>query len=128
MVGWHHQCSGHECEQALGDGEEQGNVACCSPWGLKESDTTTLLNKNSRKVIQSMETRVGGLSRKKGQATGAFLPMFPWVSGSGCTFWCWLSVGQACHGSHLSGLNRHLLFELGCSRVWVWVSGVWDTN
>ena len=84
-VGWHHQCNGHEFEQAPGDGEEQGNLACCSPWGLKESDTAKQLNKKSRKVIQSVGTRVGGLSRRKGQATGAFLPMFPWVSGSGCT-------------------------------------------
>ena len=37
-VGWHHQLSGHEFEQALGDGEGQGSPACCSPWGCKESD------------------------------------------------------------------------------------------
>ena len=41
MVGWHHR---HEFEQALGDGEEQGSLACCSPWGRKESDTTEQLN------------------------------------------------------------------------------------
>ena len=40
MVGWHHQLNGHEFEQALGDGEGQGNLVCCGPWGLKESDTT----------------------------------------------------------------------------------------
>jgi len=40
MVGWHHQLSGHEFEQALGDGEGQISLACCSPWGRKESDTT----------------------------------------------------------------------------------------
>ena len=39
MVGWHHQLSGHEFEQALGDGEGQGSLVCCSPWGHKESDT-----------------------------------------------------------------------------------------
>ena len=38
MVGWHHQLNGHEFEQALGDGEGQGGLAC--PWGRKESDTT----------------------------------------------------------------------------------------
>ena len=37
-VGWHHQLSGHEFEQALRDGEGQGSPACCSPWGCKESD------------------------------------------------------------------------------------------
>ena len=38
MVGWYHQINGHEFEQAPGDGEEQGGLACCSPWGQKESD------------------------------------------------------------------------------------------
>ena len=33
IVGWHHWLSGHEFEQALGDGERQGSLACCSPWG-----------------------------------------------------------------------------------------------
>ena len=33
MVGWHHQLNGHEFEQTLGDGEGQGSLACCSPWG-----------------------------------------------------------------------------------------------
>ena len=32
MVGWHHQVNAHEFEQALGDVEEKGNLACCSPW------------------------------------------------------------------------------------------------
>ena len=39
-VGWHHQLNGHEFEQALGVGDGQGSLACCSPWGRKESDTT----------------------------------------------------------------------------------------
>ena len=33
MVEWHHQLNGHESEQALGDSEGQGSLACCSPWG-----------------------------------------------------------------------------------------------
>ena len=44
MVGWHHQLNGHEFEQAPGDGDGQGNLACCSPWGHKESDMTEQLN------------------------------------------------------------------------------------
>ena len=44
MVGWHHQFNGHEFEEALGDGDGRGSLACCSPWGLKESDTTEQLN------------------------------------------------------------------------------------
>ena len=40
MVGWRHWLNGHESEQAPGDSEGQGNLACCSLWGHKESDTT----------------------------------------------------------------------------------------
>ena len=40
MVSWHHQLKGHEFEQALGDGEGQGSLECCSPWGRRESDMT----------------------------------------------------------------------------------------
>ena len=44
MVGWHHWLDGHEFEQALGVGDGQGSLACYSPWGHKESDTTEQLN------------------------------------------------------------------------------------
>ena len=40
MVGWYHQLDGCEFEQALGVGDGQGSLACCSPRGHKESDTT----------------------------------------------------------------------------------------
>ena len=45
MVGWHHRLNG-EFEQALGVGDGQGGLACCSPWGCKESDTAERLNNN----------------------------------------------------------------------------------
>ena len=48
MAGWHHWCNGHELGQTLGDGEEQGGLACCSPWGHKESDKTGRLNNSNR--------------------------------------------------------------------------------
>ena len=40
MVEWHHRLGGHEFEQAPGVGDRQGSLACCSPWGQKELDTT----------------------------------------------------------------------------------------
>ena len=43
-VGCHHRLYRHEFEQAPGVGGGQGGLACCSPWGCKESDTTELLN------------------------------------------------------------------------------------
>jgi len=44
MVGWRHWLNGHEFEQALGVGDGQGSLVCCSPWGRKESYTTEWLN------------------------------------------------------------------------------------
>ena len=40
VVGWHHRLNGHEFEQAPGDGEGQGSLACCCPRGCKEWDMT----------------------------------------------------------------------------------------
>jgi len=40
MVGWHHQLDGREFEEAPGVCDGQGSLACCSPWGHRESDTT----------------------------------------------------------------------------------------
>ena len=44
MVGWHHRLNGHDFEKTLGVGDGQGGLACCSPWGHKETDTTEQLN------------------------------------------------------------------------------------
>ena len=51
MVGWHHRLNGNEFEQTWGDGEGQGSLACCSPWGSKELDTTEWLNNNNIVLI-----------------------------------------------------------------------------
>ena len=45
-MSWHHQLNGHEFEQALGIGDGQGSLVCCSPWGDKESDMTEQLNRS----------------------------------------------------------------------------------
>ena len=47
-VGWHHVLNGHEFEQVVGDGEGQGSLACCSPWGHTELDMTERLNSNMK--------------------------------------------------------------------------------
>ena len=44
MAGWHHRLDGREFEQAPGIGDGQGSLACCSPWGCKQSDMTEQLN------------------------------------------------------------------------------------
>ena len=52
MVGWHHQLNEYEFEQTQGDGEGQRSLACCSPWGHKESDMTELLNDNNKGIYK----------------------------------------------------------------------------
>ena len=44
LVGWYHRLDGHEFEQAPGDGEGRGSLACCSLWGRRELDRTEQLN------------------------------------------------------------------------------------
>ena len=46
VVGWHHRLNAHEFEQALGVGDVQESLVCCSPWGCKEFDTTERLQLN----------------------------------------------------------------------------------
>ena len=57
MVGGHQQLNGHEFDQALGDGEGQGKLECCSPWGPKESDTAERLNNNRKTRAFQSNTR-----------------------------------------------------------------------
>ena len=45
MVGWYYRFNRHELGQSPGDGEGQGGLVCCSPWGSKESYMTVRLNK-----------------------------------------------------------------------------------
>ena len=44
MVGWYHRLEGREFEQALGVGDGQGSLVCCSSWGCKELDMTDRLS------------------------------------------------------------------------------------
>ena len=54
IVGWHQRRDRHEFKQTSGDGEGQGSMLCCSPWGCKELDTTEQLNNNkNNKVMKS---------------------------------------------------------------------------
>ena len=50
MVGWHHELNGHEFEQPPGD-DGQESLACYSPWGCEELDTTEQLNNNKVPLI-----------------------------------------------------------------------------
>ena len=54
MVGWHHRLNGNKFQQTLRGGEGQESLACCSPWGHKESDMTEQLN-NHKIIVQEEE-------------------------------------------------------------------------
>ena len=64
IVGWHHRLDGHEFEQALGVGEGQGCLVCCSPWGCKESYTTERLNWTELKKIINFTLRTQNIFRE----------------------------------------------------------------
>ena len=68
MVGWHHWLNGHEFGQALEDGEGQGSLACCSPWGCKELDRTWQLN--NRAACGGLQPWREDLSKKKKKPKG----------------------------------------------------------
>ena len=58
MVGWHHRLDGHEFEQALGDGDGQGSLPYCCPWGHKDLDMTEWLSNNSTSLkSRSLKTK-----------------------------------------------------------------------
>ena len=57
MVGWHNHLYGHEFEHAPGHSDGQGSLACCSPWGHKESDMIERLNNN---IIQYLVIKHNG--------------------------------------------------------------------
>ena len=58
MVGWHHQLYGLEFEQTPGDGEGQGSLAYCSPWGHKALDMTEQLKNNNKSNPASLSLKL----------------------------------------------------------------------
>ena len=63
MIGWNHLLNGHEFEEAPGDGEGQGSLACCSLWGCKESDMTEqLIKKKIYLVVLGLSCSMRDLS------------------------------------------------------------------
>ena len=54
IVGWHHPLDGHGFGWTLGVGDGQGGLACCSPWGRKESDMTEWMNWTELNSLNSL--------------------------------------------------------------------------
>ena len=71
MVGWHHELSRHEFEQAPGEGEGQGSLLCCSPRGRKESDM------NEQLKTTTTRQKWWGRGEEKDQGVGLLLALCP---------------------------------------------------
>ena len=69
VIGWYHQLNGHESEKTPGDGEGQGSLACCSPWGCKESDTTEQLHNIIQVDLFGFPCGSAGKKKKKKKST-----------------------------------------------------------
>ena len=109
MVGWHHRLNGHEFEQAPGFGDGQGSLVCCSPLGLKESNTTEWLTWICHEVLWS-GTRCPDLSFFECWVLSQLFhtPLSPSLRGSLVSLWL-LPLGW-CH--------LHTGFSRGRSGVW----------
>ena len=69
MVGWHHCLDGIEFEQALGVGEGQGSLMCCSRWDCKESDMTVWLNWTESNYINTQKLETVSFTRSPSLVT-----------------------------------------------------------
>ena len=75
MVGWHYQLNGHEFEKAPGVSDGQVSLACCGPWGHKQSDTTEQVNWNElnwtskQRVLQTSSRHITVASRVSSKGT-----------------------------------------------------------
>ena len=93
MVGWHHRFNGHEFQQTLGVGDGQGSLACCSPWGHNELDTTEQLNWLIIKPKQYFSTGGNFVTQTFGNAFQTFL-LVTTELGWGWGMCCWYLVGK----------------------------------
>ena len=89
MAGEHHRLNRHELEKTLGDGERQGNLVCCSPWGCKELDMTERLNYSNNALktwlslcldFSSSSSFLAPLSLHSCCGSHVFLSRGPWTN------------------------------------------------
>ena len=122
MVGWHHWFGGHEFEQALGVGDGQESLVCCSPWGRKESDMTERLNwtKLNSKVDEcysyfQLQSWFVGRKPSKRKLSLVFFWLFLALFVLWCLFILWIEFlvwEFYCHSS--------LFLSVSFKNLWCW--------
>ena len=114
MVVWHHQLTGHEFEQAPGDGEGQGSLACCSPWGRKESDTTERLNNNNN-ILKTGKGSTPVITIKTSKTTFKKYYELPFATllGVANRLWMQLLCSHCAYGLMVETGNKSMKYKLG---------------
>ena len=103
---WHHWFNRHKLEQTLGDGEGQGSLVCCSPWGYKESERTWQLKKNKTHLFNHQT--IHGLMLDFPQTP---LGLFLWQVPTG-HYWHLYPADQCWHSPGWKEKNEFSLFNL----------------
>ena len=110
-LSWHHWLNGHEFEQALGVADGQGSLACCSPWGPEESDTTEQLKWERNRATadecpQDCVSHPGGSGEESYSVRVISLWSFFWLA-DGDVIW---SQHHQISASNRSGVYRRVDF------------------
>ena len=125
MVRFHHWLNGLEFEQISGDSERQGSLACCSPLGRKELDTTEQLNNKSRDAVLWWKRPWGGTISTTSLPLSTFHALiiyplcFPWCPRPAWWIPClWLPLYLPClSSSSFCPHHSNLLFHFQCSSL-----------
>ena len=98
MVGWHHQLNGHGFGWTPGVGDGRGGLACCGPWGHKESDTTERLNRTEPETTVVFLAGPGLLAAQGSLVGGSRAPLWLWWQAASVGAWaprCTGSIASA---------------------------------
>ena len=121
MAGWHHWLNGHGFGWTPGVGDGQGGLACCSPWGCKESDTTERLNNKQQQQTYKMERRFAGLQAEQLFPHGSPTPRKAFSEPK--QGWLYLLLGFSFIQDAVGVESNGSLDELQWHRTWLYLQG-----
>ena len=114
-VGWPPWLDGHEFERAPGVGDGQGSLACCSPWGRRESDMTEWLNWTEGCVSHSATLWVTGTWSGGETPRCTIKTCLQVILSEECGVGCFLPAPEFCHMKQRSPLALRNLLVWRCS-------------